>query len=64
MAITKTNFINYTRCPRYASLDEIKKEKMDDDISYSEYKNKELIKTIILSTNAINGLFIVKNKNV
>ena len=26
MAITKTNFINYTRCPRYASLDEIKKD--------------------------------------
>ena len=42
MAITKTNFINYTRCPRYAGLDEIKKERLDADISYKEYKNQEL----------------------
>jgi len=42
MAITKTNFINYTRCPRYAALDEIKKERLDADISYKDYKNQEL----------------------
>lgn len=41
MAITKTDFINYTRCPRYASLEEVRKEKLDADISYEEYKNKE-----------------------
>ena len=42
MAITKTNFINFTRCPRYASLDEIKRERLEADISYSDYKNEEL----------------------
>ncbi len=41
MAITKTNFINYTRCPRYASLEEIKKDRLEADISYSDYKNEE-----------------------
>ena len=29
MAITKTKFINYSRCPRYVSLDDLKKEKLD-----------------------------------
>ena len=42
MAITKTNFMNFTRCRRYASLDEIKKNRLDADISYKEYKNQEL----------------------
>lgn len=41
MAITKTNFINYSRCPRYASLEEIKREKLDADITYKEYKHEE-----------------------
>ena len=26
MAVTKTKFINYVRCPRYVALDDIKKE--------------------------------------
>ena len=42
MAITKTNFINYTRCPRYASLEEIHQEKLDADINYENYKQQEL----------------------
>ena len=42
MAITKTDFINYTRCKRYAALEEIKREKLEADISYKEYKNQEL----------------------
>lgn len=42
MAITKTNFINYTRCPRYAALDEVKKERLDADISYKDYKSSEV----------------------
>ena len=42
MAISKTDFINYSRCPRYAALEEIKKEKLDADITYEEYKVKEL----------------------
>lgn len=41
MAITKTNFINYSRCPRYAALEEIKCEKLDADITYKEYKHEE-----------------------
>ena len=42
MAITKTNFINYTRCPRYAALDNLRKDKLSSDISYADYKNEEL----------------------
>jgi hypothetical protein len=42
MAITKTNFINYSRCRRYCALAEIKKEKLMADISYGEYKKEEL----------------------
>lgn len=42
MAITKTNFINYSRCKRYVALDEVKKERLNSDISYEEYMNEEL----------------------
>jgi len=42
MAITKTKFINYTRCPRYVALEEVKKERLNADISYSEYLDEEL----------------------
>ena len=42
MAITKTNFINYSRCRRYVALDEVKKERLNSDISYEEYRNEEL----------------------
>ena len=41
MAVSKTDFINYSRCVRYAVLDKIKKERFDADISISEYKNQE-----------------------
>ena len=41
MAVTKTDFINYTRCRRYVALEEVKREKLDADISYDEYKNQE-----------------------
>lgn len=41
MAITKTDFINYTRCHRYAALEEVRKEKLEADISYKEYKKQE-----------------------
>lgn len=41
MAITKTNFINYTRCPRYFSLEQVKKDRLEADISYEEYKKEE-----------------------
>ena len=42
MALTKTNFINYSRCRRYVALDKVKKEKLYADVSYEEYKNEEL----------------------
>ncbi len=41
MAVSKTDFINYSRCPRYIVLDKIKKDKLDADIDISEYKNIE-----------------------
>lgn len=41
MPITKTNFINYSRCARYQALDNIKKEKLLTDISYEEYQEEE-----------------------
>ena len=41
MAISKTSFINYTRCPRYVALDEVHKEKLNADITYEEYKAEE-----------------------
>ncbi|MDD4623803.1 MAG: DUF2779 domain-containing protein [Bacilli bacterium] len=42
MAITKTKFINYSRCPRYVALDEVKKERLNADISYSDYLEEEI----------------------
>ncbi len=41
MAITKTKFINYSRCPRYVALDKVKKERLQADVSYEEYKQEE-----------------------
>ena len=41
MAITKTDFINYTRCPRYVALLNIKKDKLKSEITYEEYKKEE-----------------------
>jgi hypothetical protein len=41
MAITKTKFINYVRCPRYVALDDLKKEKLNSNITLSEYKEEE-----------------------
>ena len=40
MAITKTKFINYVRCPRYVALDKIR-ERLLDDVSLEEYKEEE-----------------------
>ena len=41
MAITKTKFINYIRCPRYAALDNLKREKLDSIVTYEEYEKEE-----------------------
>ncbi len=41
MAVTKTNFINYVRCPRYVALDNLKKEKLDSLVSLKDYRKEE-----------------------
>lgn len=41
MAITKTKFINYIRCPRYVALDDLKINKLDSDVSFKEYQEEE-----------------------
>lgn len=37
MAVSKTDFINYSRCPRYIFLDKVKKDKFDADLTDDEY---------------------------
>ncbi len=41
MAITKTDFIEFSRCPRFVALENIKKEKLDADVTIEEYREKE-----------------------
>ncbi len=41
MAISKTKFINYTKCPRYCALEKVKKDRLDADVSFLEYKEEE-----------------------
>ncbi len=41
MAITKTNFIEFTRCRRYPALESIRKEKLDSKMTIEEYKKEE-----------------------
>lgn len=41
MAITKTNFINFSRCPRYVSLHDVKKNRLDSNISIEDYREEE-----------------------
>ena len=42
MAITKTNFIEYTRCKRYVALEHLKEDKKSSKMSLEEYKKEEL----------------------
>lgn len=42
MAITKTKFINYIRCPRFATLDNVKKEILKSDITIEEYREEKM----------------------
>lgn len=46
MAVTKTDFINYTRCPRYVTLEAIKQDRLDADISLDDYKEQEKVAQI------------------
>ncbi len=41
MAITKTNFINYSRCPRYVALSMLQKDKQTSNMTYEEYMKEE-----------------------
>ncbi|MDD4035770.1 MAG: DUF2779 domain-containing protein [Bacilli bacterium] len=41
MAITKTKFINYIRCPFYSVLDKVKANTLDTNITVKEYKDEE-----------------------
>ncbi len=41
MAITKTDFINYTRCKRYYNLETIRKDKLTSKMTIEEYLNEE-----------------------
>ncbi len=54
MAISKTDFINFSRCPRYAALNEVKKNMLEADISYEKYKNDELFEKI---NELYNGMY-------
>ena len=41
MTISKTRFLNYSRCPRYVALEGVKKDALDGDLSYDMYKKEE-----------------------
>lgn len=41
MAITKTKFINFIRCPRYVALEEIKQNELKADVTFDEYRKEE-----------------------
>ena len=41
MAVTKTDFINYTRCKRYFNLEDIRKTKLNSKMTIAEYKEQE-----------------------
>ena len=66
MAITKTSFINYGRCKRYVSLSEVKKDKLNADISYEEYKSEELdeeIKNLLSEMYSDNDEDLIDTSN-
>ncbi len=58
MAITKTNFIDYTRCRRYSALENIRKDKLDSKMTIEEYMDemkqeeyKEILGSMFESTS-------------
>lgn len=46
MAITKTNFVEYSRCDRFFALEDIRKDKLSSKMSIEEYKKEEENETI------------------
>jgi len=66
MAVTKTSFINYSRCPRYVALDDLKKEKLNSMVSLEEYRKaeeEEYIKEILGTMYDENGEDILEEKD-
>lgn len=41
MAITKTDFLEFSRCPRYVALERMNQDRLDADVSYEDYKQRE-----------------------
>ncbi len=69
MAVTKTNFINYSRCPRYVALSDLKKDKLDSIVTLEEYlkeEEEEHIKELLCSMydEDNNDLIDVKNEHL
>ncbi len=66
MAITKTNFINYSRCPRYAAMDNLKREKLQSMVTLEEYKKEEeeeYIREILGEMYDDNGDDLIDTRN-
>lgn len=66
MAVTKTKFINYIRCPRYVALDEIKDAELEADVSleaYQEEERKDKVAEILNSMTDGKGESIIDIKD-
>lgn len=66
MAITKTNFINYSRCPRYVALDNLKKDKLDSVVTLEEYRKEEeaeFAKQLLGSMYSESGEDLIEEKD-
>ncbi len=66
MAITKTNFINYSRCPRYVALDDIKHEKLNSMVTLAEYRKEEeneMLKELLGDMYDEEGNDLIDTKN-
>ena len=61
MAVTKTNFINYVRCPRYVALDNLKKEKLDSLVSLKDYRKEE---EQLYINEILEGMFDSDNNDI
>ena len=69
MAITKTKFINYIRCPRYCALEEIKNNELEADVTLDDYLKEERDNVISEIFNAMfdeegESVIDIKDKNL
>ncbi len=66
MAVTKTNFINYSRCPRYVALDDLKHEKLNSMVTLEEYRKEEeseILKELLGDMYDEEGNDLIDTKN-